>query len=56
VLIPASVRLFVATATTDMRRGHLSLAAMVRSTIDEDPLSGNVFIFYNRRHNSLKSL
>lgn len=39
-----------------MRKGHLSLAALVRSVVDEDPLSGHVFIFYNRRRNRLKAL
>ncbi len=56
MLIPSSVRLFVATEPTDMRKGHLSLAAMVRSVVDQDPLSGHVFIFYNRRRNRLKAL
>ena len=54
--MPSSVRLFVATEPTDMRKGHLSLAALVRSVVDEDPLSGHVFIFYNRRRNRLKAL
>lgn len=56
MLIPSSVRLFVATEPTDMRKGHLSLAALVRSMVAEDPLSGHVFIFYNRRRNRLKAL
>jgi len=56
VLIPSAVRLFVATAPTDMRKGHLSLAALVRSLVEEDPLSGHVFIFYNRRRNRLKAI
>lgn len=56
MLIPSSVRLFVATAPTDMRKGHLSLASLARSVVQEDPLSGHVFIFYNRRRNRLKAL
>jgi len=56
VLIPSSVRLFVATEPTDMRKGHLSLASLVRSVVSEDPLSGHVFIFYNQRRNRLKAL
>lgn len=39
-----------------MRKGHVSLAALVRSVVAEDPLSGHVFIFYNQRRNRLKAI
>lgn len=54
--LPSSVRLFVAAEPIDMRKGFDSLAALARSVIDEDPLSGHIFIFINRRRNRLKAL
>lgn len=45
----ASVRVFVATAPVDMRRGMDGLAALVREVLGHDPLSGCVFLFHGRR-------
>jgi transposase len=56
MLIPSSVRLFVAGAPTDLRKGHPSLAVLVGSMVQEHPLCGHVFLFYNRRRNGLKAL
>ena len=33
---------------TDMRKGFDSLSGLVRSTLDRDPLSGEVFVFVSR--------
>ena len=54
--IPPSVRIFLCTQPTDLRRGFDGLAAMVQDTLGEDPLSGHLFIFLNRRCNRLKLL
>ena len=45
----ASVRVFVATAPVDMRRGMDGLAALVRDALGQDPFSGCVFLFRGRR-------
>jgi transposase len=54
--LPASVRIFVAAESVDLRRGFDGLAAATRSVIDQDPLSGHVFCFLNRRRNRIKLL
>ena len=41
--LPASVRIFVAAESVNLRRGFDGLAAATRSVIDQDPLSGHVF-------------
>ena len=54
---PAAVRVFVCLEPTDMRRSFDGLAAMVEQIIQADPFaSGHLFIFRNRRGNSLKIL
>jgi transposase len=53
---PSSVRFYLAAKPVDMRKGHLSLSNLARSVVKEDPLSGHVFIFYNRRRTMLKAL
>lgn len=54
--LPASVRIFLCLETADMRRGFDGLAAMVSGIIGEDPLSGHLFVFRNRRQDRLKIL
>jgi transposase len=47
--LPPSVRIFVATAPVDGRKGVDSLAAIVRSALAQDPLSGHLYVFFSRR-------
>lgn len=54
--VPASVRVFVATSPVDLRRGFDGLAALTREVLDQDPLSGHLFAFCNRRGDRLKVL
>ena len=54
--VPASVRVFVATSPVDLRRGFDGLAALTRETLEQDPLSGHLFAFRNRRGDRLKIL
>jgi len=54
--LPPSVRLFIARGATDMRKSFDTLAALVIDVIDEDPQSGHLFLFVNRRRDRLKIL
>lgn len=54
--LPPSVRVFICLAPADMRRSLDGLAAMTREVIREDPLSGHLFVFFNRRRDRTKIL
>lgn len=54
-LTPAT-RIFVALAPMDLRRSFNGLAGWVQQELNQDPSSGNVFIFVNPRRNRLKVL
>ena len=54
--LPPSVRIFLCLEVTDMRRSFDGLARMVEEFLDDDPLSGHLFVFRNRRGDRLKVL
>jgi transposase len=48
--------IFLVAGSTDMRKSYDTLAALVRQTPGNDPLSGRIFVFCNRRKDRLKIL
>jgi transposase len=56
ILLPRSVRLYVATAPTNLHRSFEGLSNEVRTVLRGDPLSGDVFLFLNRRRTQVKML
>ncbi len=54
--LPPSVRVFVARGATDLRKSFDTLAALVCDIVDEDPQSGHLFVFINRRKDRAKVL
>ena len=53
---PTSLRIFVATQPVDFRKAHDGLCQVVRGTLGLNPLSGDVFVFTNKRRNRVKLL
>ena len=51
-----SVRIFVGREPVDMRKGFDGLSGVVIGTVDEDPQSGHLFVFFNKRRNRMKAL
>jgi len=54
--LPAAVRIFVCTKSTDMRKSFDGLLGMVHELLGQDPLSGHLFLFFNRRRDRIKIL
>jgi transposase len=50
------VKIYIARGVTDLRKSYSSLSALTKNKLDENPLSGHLFLFCNRRRNLLKVL
>ena len=49
-------KIFVCKTPTDMRASYDSLFIKVQNLLEEDPLSGHLFVFINKRRTSCKCL
>jgi len=56
ILLPSSVRIYVATAPTNLRKSFEGLSNEVRTVLAANPVSGHVFLFLNRRRTQVKLL
>lgn len=52
----AQLKVWLYTRPTDMRKSFDGLSSLVKEKLSEDPLSGQLFVFVNRRGNYLKAL
>ena len=54
--LPCSVRIFIYTQTTNMQCGFNRLSMLAESVMGEDPYSGHLFVFFNKRGDKCKIL
>jgi transposase len=52
----SQVRIWLYAKPTDMRKSFDGLSALVKNQLQEDPLSGQLFVFINRRRTQMKVL
>lgn len=56
IQVAPQMRIRVAIAPADFRRGIDGLARLVREELRSDPFSGDIFVFRNRRATAIKVL
>ncbi len=56
IMLPSAVRIFLCTRPTDMRKGFDGLTGLVQECFGQDPLTGHLFLFINRRRDRIKIL
>ncbi len=54
--VPGQVKIVLCLQPADMRRSFDGLAAMVEDILEDNPLSGHLFVFRNRRGDRVKLL
>jgi transposase len=55
-LTDSQVRIWLCSQPTDMRKSFNGLSGLVRHSLKENPLSGALFVFVNRRRTHMKIL
>ena len=56
ISLPSTVRVFVALAPTDMRKSFDGLSNAASALTKQDPFSGHLFVFFNRRRTMMKAV
>ena len=56
IALPAQIRIFLYRLPTDMRKSFNGLVALTESALKQDPLSGSLYVFINRRRDRIKIL
>lgn len=56
MLLPSSIRVFLAAEPCDLRKGFDGLAAIVSSRFERDVLDGHLFVFLNKRADQARVL
>ncbi len=56
IALAAQVRVFLFRRPTDMRKSFHGLVALVETGLQQDPLSGSLFVFVNQRRDRMKIL
>ena len=56
IALAPQIRVFLYRRATDMRKSFHGLVALTESELKQDPLSGSLFVFLNRRRDRVKIL
>jgi transposase len=56
IALASPLRVFLYRVPTDMRKTFHGLIALTESALNQDPLSGSLFVFVNRRRDRMKIL
>lgn len=54
--LPIQNRIFLRRAPTDMRKSFDGLSGLIRNEYGEEPTTGDLFVFLNRRRDFVKAL
>jgi len=52
--LTAATRIYLYRPSCDMRKSFDGLCGLIRAQLNQDPLSGSLFVFCNRRRNMVK--
>jgi transposase len=56
IALASPLRVFLYRVPTDMRKNFHGLIALTEPALNQDPLSGSLFVFVNRRRDRMKIL
>jgi transposase len=54
--LPPAVQILACTSPVDLRKSFDGLSAVTESVLERDPMSGHIFVFFNRRADQIRLL
>jgi transposase len=55
-MFPGSIRVYVSKERVDLRKSYDGLGLLIQDSLEMDPLSGFVFVFFNKTSDKMKAL
>ena len=56
MLFPLNLKIYLASQPVDMRKSYQTLAVLVKNVLQQNPLCGHLFVFYNKKKDVVKIL
>ncbi|OJX13130.1 MAG: hypothetical protein BGO77_08560 [Caedibacter sp. 37-49] len=56
MFLPFGCKIYLASTAVDLRKSYQTLGIVVKNILAHDPLCGHLFVFYNKRRDTLKIL
>lgn len=56
MFFPVGCKIYLASEAVDMRKSYQTLGVVVKNVLKENPLCGHLFVFYNKRCDTVKIL
>jgi len=55
-MFPGNISVYIAKERADLRKSYEGLGLLVQESLEMDPLSGFIFVFFNKNANKVKAL
>jgi transposase len=56
LMLPSGIKIYVSSEATSMNLSFDGLSQLVKEVLEKDPLSGHLFVFFNKRLDKVKIL
>lgn len=56
MFLPVASKIYLASKAVDMRKSYQTLGVVVKNILNQNPLCGHLFVFYNKRCDTVKIL
>lgn len=55
-MFPGNIKVYISRERADLRKAYEGLSLLVQESLEMDPLSGFIFVFFNKASNKVKAI